>query len=161
MNDSKIIIAWLSNLFYKVGNQEFDFQLQILEKEGIKTKRKKFSEILFDPENRWNKWFLTKVNQRQILPIECVLDLEEKFRLKSIVEELRNLGVKFYVFSTKSRGMHIHIFFTREISDKERLTIIEYFGTDTMKSSHKTMIALEYAVHWKSNKTMELIESGN
>ena len=161
MNDLKKITSWLSYLFYKAGNQSYDFELQVLEKEGIKTKRKKYSEICFDIENKKNKWFLSKANQRQILPFEVVLDLEEKKQLKPSIEKLKELGVRFYVFSTGSRGYHIHLFFDRELSKEERLKIIKYFDADTQKASDRTMIALEFACHWKSGKEKELIENGN
>lgn len=152
---------WLDYLYYKIGNQNYDFVLQIHEKEGIITKWRKYSEICFDPEDSWNKWFLSRVNHRQILPIEVALDLEKKEQLKPIVKELKKLIVKFYVFSTGSRGYHIHIFFNRELTQEEKSSIIKYFGADEQKSSNRTMIALEFAPHWKSKKIKELIYDGN
>jgi len=155
------IKEWLDKLYYQIGNQNYDFQLQILEKDGIKTKRKKYSEVCFDLEDSWNKWFLSKVNQRQIIPLEVVLDLEEKEQLNPIVEELKSFEVKFYVFSTGSRGFHIHIFFNRELSQKEKLKIIKHFEADTQLASDSHMVALEYALHWKSKKIKELIYDGS
>ncbi len=149
---------FLNKLFYEVGNQSYDFELQILEQEGRRSKRKKFSQICFDLENKNNKWFLEKCNQRQILPIEVVLDLEEKEKLKPIIEELQQLKIKFYAFSTGSRGYHIHIFFNREISEQEKLKIIRHYGTDPQLSSKRHMVALEFAPHWKSGKIKDLVD---
>lgn len=149
---------FLNKLFYEVGNQSCDFELQILEQEGKRSKRKKFSQVCFDLENKSNKWFVGKCNQRQILPIEIVLDLEEKDKLKPIIKELQDLKVRFYVFSTGSRGYHIHIFFNREISEAEKLKIIKHFGADPQLSSNRHMVALEFAPHWKSGKIKDLID---
>jgi len=152
MTELRSIKEWLDNLFYNVGQQKYDLYLQYSKKDGIKTKWRKYSEICFDCENPKNKWFLEHVNQRQILPIEIVLDLEEEGQLKPTIEKLKKLGIIFYVFSTGSRGFHIHIFFTRELSKKEKLRIIKYFEADTQKASKKCLISLEYAKHWKSGK---------
>lgn len=149
---------FLNKLFYEVGSQSYDFELQILEKEGKTSKRRKFSQVCFDLENKSNKWFVEKCNQRQILPIEVVLDLEEKEKLKPIIEELQQLKLKFYAFSTGSRGYHIHIFFNRELSEAEKMKIIKHFGADTQLSSNRHMVALEFTHHWKSGKIKDLID---
>jgi len=152
MSEDSKIKDWLDYLFYNVGQQKYDFYLQYLEKEGINTKWKKYSEVCFDCKNPKNNWFLENVNQRQILPIEVVLDLEEKEQLKPVIEKLKKLDMIFYVFSTGSRGFHIHMFFNKELPKKEKLRIINYFGADTQKASKKCLISLEYAKHWKSGK---------
>jgi len=144
--------SWLDYLFYKVGQQKYDLYLQYSKKNGVKTKWRKYSEICFDYEDPKNKWFLEHVNQRQVLPIEIVLDLEEEKQLKPTIEKLRKFGIIFYVFSTGSRGFHIHIFFNRELSEKEKLQIIKHFGADPQKASKKCLISLEYVPHWKSGK---------
>jgi hypothetical protein len=157
------IKSWLDYLFYGVGKQKYDFYIQYSEKEGIKTKWRKYGEICFDSENPKNRWFLDHVNQRQILPIEVVLDLEEEKQLKPVIDELTNLGIIYYAFSTGSRGYHIHIFFNRELSEKEKSQIIKYFGADPQKASKKCLISLEYAPHWKSGKLKQEVnlENGN
>jgi hypothetical protein len=84
MNQYKIphIKHWLDYLYYEIGKGEFDFYLQYSEKDGVMTKWKKYSEVCFDFENPKNQWFLSKVNQRQILPCEVVLDLESQEELQ-------------------------------------------------------------------------------
>ena len=149
----------LDRLFYDIAKQQYDFKLCGLKKINdavIATKWKKYSELIF-PLNPWDDWKIKYINQRQVLPIELVLDLESADKINSIIKELKSWGVIFYVFSTGSRGFHIHIFFNREISDKERMDIIDYFGSDPqINSSH--MIALEYAEHWKSGKIKEEVK---
>ena len=154
--------GWLDYLYYFIGRQQYDFFLQFSEKEGIKTKWKKYSEVCFDFENSKNRWFIGKCNQRQILPIEVVLDLEEKETINKIVAELKSWNIIFYVYDTGSRGYHINLFFKRELKQKEKLAIIEYFGADTQKSYRKTLIALENSNHWKSGKLKkEVILNGD
>lgn len=150
--------SWLDFLFYKVGKQQYDFYLQYSEKNRINTKWRKYSEVCFDSEDPKNNWFLEHVNQRQVLPIEVVLDLEKKEQLKPTIEKLKSMGITFYVFSTGSRGFHIHIFFNREISEKEKLRIIKFFGADSQKASKKCLISLEYAKHWKSGKMKQEVK---
>jgi len=153
------IKMWLDKLYYQIGRQQYDFRLCGLKKikgETISTKWKKYSEIVF-PVDFNEGWKLKWVNQREILPNEVVLDLEVKEQLKPILRELRKIGVIYYVFSTESRGLHIHIFFNRKITDEERRDIIEYFGTDSqIISGH--MIALEYTEHWKSGEIKKEIK---
>ena len=160
MVEIKNIKDWLDKLFYQVGKQKYDFYLQYSEKDGIKTKWRKYSEVCFDYENPKNKWFLQHVNQRQILPIEVVLDLEKKEQLKPTIEKLESIGVIFYVFETGSRGYHCHVFFNRELTEKEKLAIIKFFGADTQKASSKCLISLEFAKHWKSGKIKQEVEYG-
>jgi DNA primase catalytic subunit len=155
--------SWLDYLFYDVGNQQYDFFVSGLRKVGdkiIPTKWKHYSEVIF-PVDFYQDYKIEWINQRQILPNEVVLDLEEKEMLSSILRTLENLGLVFYAFDTGSRGYHIHIFFKRELSEKEKSDIIKYFGADIQKASSKTMIALEFENHWKSGKIKELVKNGN
>lgn len=165
-NNAGEVKSWLDNLYYQIGKQQHDFYIQWSDKEGVEVagnkvshgKWKKYSEICFDPENKKNQWFLEHCNQRQILPIEVVLDLEERNQLASVIEKLREFKIKFYCFDTGSRGFHVHIFFNRILTAKEKLSIINYFGADPQKASEKCLIALEFAPHWKSGKIKELVE---
>ena len=150
------IRQFLNYLFYDFGKQKYDFELQFNEKDGIKTKWRKFSQICFDPENSWNKWFLGHVNQRQILPCEIVLDLEEKEQLKPTIEKLKQTSAKFYIYETGSRGYHIHLFFNQDLTKRQKETIIQYFGADIQKAGG--LIALEFAPHWKSGKIKKEVQ---
>lgn len=145
---------FLDYLYYEAGHQNYDFLLQV-SKAGIKTKWKRYSEICFNPEDKNNKWFIENCNQRQILPCEVVLDLEDKARLTPVIEELKQYKVDFYTYDTKSRGYHIHIFFNRDLTQEEKLAIIRHFKADEQKAAEKTLIALEGAIHFKSGKIKE------
>jgi len=149
--------SWLDYLYYKIGKQNCDFYLQYSKKEGIKTKWRKYSEVCFDYETSMNTWFLERVNQRQILPNEIVLDLEEKKQLPFILNNLDKLGWEYYAFATGSRGYHVHIFFNKDLSVKDKQIVTTFFGADMMKIGVKTLIALEFSPHWKSGKIKNLI----
>lgn len=159
-------IGFLNYLFYDLGKQQYDFNLYWMYKKGIDINGKKiysgkewkkFSEVFFDPENPKNKWFIDRCNQRQILPIEVVLDLESMEEYKPALDKLKGFDLKYYSYTTGSRGIHIHIFFKRELSTDEKQKIIRYFGADMQKANTKTLIALEYSKHWKSGKIKEEI----
>jgi hypothetical protein len=162
------IKAWLDYLYYEVGKQQYDFELQVSDRDGKcgawnfcenkeerHSKPRKYSDVCFEWEN--NKWFLSNVNQRRILPCEVVLDIEDKDKLPETLIKLRGFKVPYYPFTTGSKGFHIHLFFNMEISDNHRLAIIKYFGADEQKKAN-TNIALEFAKHWKSGKVKELID---
>lgn len=153
------IKQFLDYLFYEIGQQRYDFYLQCSEKEGLKTKWRKYSEICFDYGNPKNKWFIEHCNQRQILPCEIVLDFERKDQLKPAIERLKKFELKYYVYSTGSRGYHIHIFFNRDLTKREKENIIKYFDADIQKAGVKTLIALEHSKHWKSGKIKQEIKT--
>jgi len=147
--------AWLDTLFYDIGRQNFDFKVSGMKKkengEIISSKWKKYSEICFKL-NLDEDYKLRFINQRQIFPNEVVIDLEEKTRIKKVVSEIKKYCEQFYIFETGSRGYHIHIFFKKELTEKQKLKIIRKFGGDEQLASPKHMINLEWAEHWKSGK---------
>ena len=149
--------GFLDYLFYKI-NQQRDFALCGLYKlsngEIKSTKWTSYQKAVF-PVDFNEDWKLKSINQRQVLPCEIVLDLENREQLNPIIKELRQLRFCFYVYSTCSRGYHVHIFFNRALKTKEKLAIIKYFKADEQKATEKTLIALENAVHWKSGKIKE------
>ena len=155
--------AWLDYLFYKIGKQQYDFRLSSLSKNGgepISSKWHKFSEIVF-PVGPGEEWKLKYINNRDILPIEVVIDLEDAALLGKVEQKLKEDNLQpFYVFATGSRGYHIHIFFKEELTCEEKMKIIKRYGGDEQKA-YKTCIALEFAEHWKSGKIKELIYNGS
>ena len=157
----------LDNLYYHLGKQNFDFFLcgtYMKNNEKQFTKWKKYSECIFlinfdGTSEYWKEQqFFNQINQRQIFPNEVVLDLEEKKQLPNIIKKLKEWKIIFKVYSTGSRGYHIHCWFNKKINEKEKSIIINYFKTDIQKSSKKTMIALENVPHWKSGKIKEEIK---
>jgi len=146
---------WLDYLFYGIGHQNFDFKLSGMKKkengEVFSTKWKKYSEICFKLDLD-EDYKIRYINQRQIFPNEVVIDLEEKDKIKEVIQSLKKYFESFYVFETGSRGYHIHIFFRRPLSERQKLKIIRKFGGDEQLASQKHMVNLEWAEHWKSGK---------
>jgi P4 family phage/plasmid primase-like protien len=134
----------------------FDFKLCIMSLD-FKSKWRNYSECQAD-EN-----FMSKVNNRQILDIEIVLDLEEPERFDIIIESLKKFNYRFKAYKTGSRGYHIHLIFPelRGLTKGEREKIKEHFiqiyDCDLMKKSDVCMIALECVPHWKTGKNKEII----
>ena len=96
---------WLDNLFYKIGKQQYNFELCCLKKGGAKSKWKKYLDVQAD------KKFMENANNRTIFPCEIVIDLEEKERYPKIIKQIKK-DFKFYsAYETGSRGYHIHLFF--------------------------------------------------
>lgn len=159
--------GYLDYIYYVLGKQKSDFWVcgTYIDDDGNKkfTKWKKYSEAIMciDESNHTETWqekkYFEQINQRQILPNEIVLDLEEPERLKKILDTLIKWGWKFNVFYTGSRGYHIHLLVDRIMNTKEKEAIVKKIGTDIQKCSEKNLIALEYQPHWKTGKKKEEI----
>lgn len=125
------------------------------------------------------KQYVPKVSHRQILPFEIVLDIDEPNKLEQSKRLFKSLAYflslkcDLFLFSTGSKGYHIHIF---AISDFKQDTykrhktnnfllqleniIKKYsniFGLDCLKISRNVLIALEFAPHWKSQKQKKIL----
>jgi len=158
----------LDKLYYKIGKQQFDLELcgTFKGKDGGIgfSKWKKYSECVFpiDFDGSADNWkeaaFFKQINQRQILPTEVVLDLEERESLPGIVKDLKKKTIDFSVWDTGSRGYHIHIFYDKELKQKEKLAIIKFYKADEQKDGERVLIALEGARHWKSGKIKKEIK---
>jgi hypothetical protein len=162
------VIDYLDFLFYKIGRQHTDFELQIQNKDGFMSKRRKYSDVGFKKE----KWFLDKANARTLMVNEVVLDMdpendesEEEFedRVYHVVKRLQQMdNLNFGVFES-NRGVHIHIFFrkmffmTTARRKEYRLSIIKEFKGDLHKVSERVTINLEFARHWKSGQPKALL----
>jgi len=146
---------WLDNLFYKIGKQQHDFLVCGLRKDKKgntqSTKWRKYSEVCF-PIDPWEDYKIPWINQRQILPIEIVIDLETTEGIKEKINKLKEWNVEFFLFATQSKGYHIHLFFKQTFKPEEKSAVIKFFGGDLQKDANKTMIALEHTPHWKSGK---------
>lgn len=153
---------WLDYLYYFVNKQQ-DFALCGLYKlsngEVRATKWASYHKAVF-PVDINEGWKLNKINQRQILACEVVLDLESREGIGEIIQTLEKLKIEHYVYDTGSRGFHVSLFFSRDLIQKEKEKVISIFDADLQKSFDRTMIALEYVPHWKSQKIKE-IYNGN
>ena len=146
--------SYLDYLYYDIGKQRYDFKISGLERteKGDKSTRWfNYSEKVM-PIDQDKDYLLQWVNQRQILPNEIVIDLEERETIKSVITKLKSYNQKFKIFDTGSRGYHIHIFFKMALTEKQKSKYISKFGGDGQLNSGKHMINLEYSKHWKSGK---------
>jgi len=152
----------LDKVYYELGKQQVDFHVAgtwTKDGERLFTKWKKYSEAVMpvDFDGTAEDWkdeaYFSQINQRQILPNELVLDLEEPERIKEIVDKLKTLSIdSFSVWKTGSRGFHIHIFSDKPIKETTKEFITQTLGTDVQKCSEKCLIALENCPHWKTGK---------
>ena len=147
--------VWLDKVYYDIGKQQYDFKVCGLQKkeddEIISTKWRKYSEVIF-PVDFDEDWKIQWINNREILPIEVVIDLEDKKTILDIMKRLERDDLTYYVYETGSKGFHIHIFFTETLTNEEKLDIVKRYGGDEMKSHQGTMIALENCPHWKTGR---------
>jgi len=119
------------------------------------------------------KSFFNKITHRRILDIEVVLDIDEtpagstnpdeiKIYSKNILKDLKAKGFGFEVYFSGSKSIHAHFIFPQlrlmRKYDRTRFKrdFISKFGADKMKSSDRTMIALEGAPHWKTGVKKEV-----
>jgi len=133
-----------------------------------------------DGEVRWTKhysvmelwgsdkglWLLSKANNRTIFPCELVLDIDKDptpERLDNICQQLEDLKIPYKAYFTGSRGYHIHIidpgFLSLDAATAEKIkkVWIRTFDCDILKSSTKTMIAIENVEHWKTGIQKKLL----
>jgi len=152
--------AWLDKLYYEIGKQQYDFRLASLTKfpDGsvLSSKWKTYSQLIFPLDVKQDSK-IDSINNREILPNEVVVDLEEKENINAVIKKLKQDNLPFYVFDTFSRGYHVHIFFKTALTKDEKLLIIQRYGGDEQKAHQGTVIALEFATHYKSNKIKSLV----
>lgn len=153
--------AIFDKIYYEIGKQEFDFFVCGLWKkengEVVATKWKKYSEAVFPIDfdgtckEDWKKQkYFKQINQKQILPNELVLDIEEPEKFPKITKSLIKDEIPFTAYSTGSRGFHIHLLFKEKLTKEQKLFCIKKYGVDEQKAYSKTMIALEGCPHWKT-----------
>ena len=166
--DNKEKKSILDKLYYKIGKQQYDFFVAgsyTKDEEKYIGKWKKFSEAVFpiDYAGTCEDWktqrFFEQIDQRQILPNEIVLDIEEREQIKPILITLKNLKSidTYFIYETGSRGYHIHLFFKEEFDEDEKLFVLKKLGTDIQKCSDKCLIALENYPHWKTGNIKKQI----
>jgi hypothetical protein len=129
--------------------------------------------IHYIKENKpvWNKWILYSTateeqketaNLRQLAQCELLLDIEDPKELAKTVKDVRQDFKSFTVWKTGSRGCHISILIPKlkELPEEEReqirLFFIKKYNCDTTKKSDKTLVALEYAPHFKTGNHKSL-----
>ena len=148
--------AFLDKLFYEFDKQQGNLELAYayLDKEGNPkfSKWKKYLEAQSDYK------FILKVNNRTILPNEIVLDIEEPERFSEVLKGVKKEFEFYEAYKTGSKGYHIHLWFSQDLTQEEKLYVIKEYGCDEQKASTRCMIALENVPHWKTGNIKTLIE---
>ena len=142
-------IQYLDWLYYHIGRQLTDFELQIQNKEGFMSHRRKYSDVGFSKELKW----LEYANARTLLKNEVVIDIDPEKdedsslfirRIKNTVHDLlrhNKAHPKLIGVFESNRGVHIHIFdrdlFNMNDEEKRqyRTHYIKRFGGDLAKNS--------------------------
>jgi hypothetical protein len=145
--------GWLDYLYYDIGKQNHDFELTCLTVDKPKQKWRKYLDAQADEK------FIEIANNRTIFPFEVVIDLEDPSKYEMIIKRIKKDFQSYSSYNTGSRGYHIHLFFNRELTQDEKLSIINRYEGDKQKASKRTMIALENCPHWKTGKLKELVEN--
>mgnify|MGYP001607309736 CR=1 FL=1 len=148
--------AWLDKLHYEKDKQQGNLEVA-------------YSFLDKEKTPKWSKWrkyldaqsdekFLSKVNNRTILPNEIVLDIEEPEKFNGILEQVKRDFEFYSAYKTGSKGYHIHLWFNRDLSCDEKKAVIKKYQTDEQKAGDRCMIALENCPHWKTGSPKILIE---
>ena len=171
-NDNKSLLDFL---YYHVNKQR-DFKVCFLEKKDdnsvVASKHYFYSQLAFnnnssvdDNKIDLKNDFLQKVNNRQILPCEVVLDFEDFDDFKDFLRFyklffrlLTGGGLNdAYVFFSGSGALHVHFFFDFDVNKddflKENFILRDY----SFKCTSYSMITLENAPHWKTGKKKILV----
>ena len=142
----------LINLCMKHG----DFKVALAYKKEDQFIWSKHQTVLKLWETQKGMEFLERANNRQILPCEIVLDMDDDVsekKLKEICDALDEYGFSYKAYFTGSKGYHIHVYikelagYSKQSRYKIRHHLISEFGCDTQKSSDTVMIALEDVPH--------------
>jgi hypothetical protein len=161
-NDFETKKGHLDELYYFFGNQQFDFELAYMYidkyKKVVSSAWRRYTDVCFDFEREENLEFLELANNRTIFPNEIVIDMEKKEQLDFILKEIDREKFCYYLFDTQSRGYHIHLFFDEELTPDAKMRFLLKYNVDVQKSFERTMIALEYAMHYKSGKIKKLVK---
>ena len=113
-------------------------------------------------DSNWKKWVLYSdavawqkihCNMRGLFKSEIVLDVEHPERIKQIIDSLKNENYSFAVWSTGSRGYHIHMIFPElKNYDEDDVKLIRKIFIRKYKcdeSKQTGLIAIEGEYHYK------------
>ena len=109
---------------------------------------------------------LEQINLIRLLPYEIILDIEEKYKLKFVLEKVKEKNWTYEVWNTGSRGYHVYLKFSNleeqslEVRNRIRKYIINEFGTDEAVAKETQFISCPYAPHFKTNNIKTLTETG-
>jgi len=168
LNTNHPIMAWLTTLYYEIGKQwtNFDLQQSWTRHNGdvIWSRRHKITNILHDNNKAWAKY----ATNRTQLNNECVLDFdphptETPAQFKQRVENtIKKIVIPQNAFMsawrTGGRGIHVHIYDDKlaKLTPTERKKQREVWQVLTRaerKGSDNANIMLEFSKHRKTGNT--------
>lgn len=146
-------------IYYNIGKQHTNFRLCYASKDG------RFSKWIPYLDAQMSDWLMSRVNQRELLANELVLDLDDGTwqDYLNLIQKLHINGWKFHAFATKSkRARHIHIFDNKlarqpKLKSKMREILILKYGCDSGLKIDAHMIPIEFVPHWKTGEIKDLI----
>ena len=168
IKDSKNLILNKISYLQNLCNKYEDFKIANSYKENEEIKWSKHRTVIECWENEKLLHFLEEATHRSQLQKEVVLDIDEKINdelLEKIYNNLKFYNLNFAIFSTGSKGFHIHIeipnnnFFTSENFRRNFIYSFKKEFADELKYSSNVMVALEFTPHWKSGKIKKVIMS--
>jgi len=104
-----------------------------------------------------------QINVRQVMSDEVPLDMESPEQLFKAVALLEEKKLSYKLWATGSRGFHVFLQFPdllnypQQVRNAVRNRVIREFGGDITKASEITMLALEYAPHFKTGVCKTLV----
>ena len=110
-----------------------------------------------------SKVVMEAINNRTILDVEVVLDLDDKHRYADLIKNLNDDSLNYYAFSSGNKSYHIHLFFPelQQFSSEDRklirYQIIKKYGCDFSKASERCMITIEFSAHFRTNRQKQLL----
>lgn len=156
----------VSNRLTKLANKYGDFKVAWGQVRGEERKfsKRQYVNKLCESDKGIN--FLNKVNCRQVLPCEIILDIDDNIsveRMNKICDELDSYGFSYKAYTTGSKGYHIHIFedglvdYSEKARHKIRHYLISRFECDPQIASGNVLIAIEDVPHFKTGKPKTLV----
>jgi len=111
-------------------------------------------------------WFLSVANHREPFTCEIFLDKDEGDMdqwLKDTCDKLDKEQIRYYAYSTSSRGYHIHVIIpklnsmSRVQREQYRERFITKYNAELLKKSDAHTVAIENYAHWKTGNIKTLI----
>jgi len=152
----KAFLDLLQNNFFGGSGLEVCMLKKLPDGDRSSTKWQLWDQVRDSP------WWVENINQRRIAPCEIVFDIEEKELVTAVFEQLDRHNICYLPFFTGSRGVHAHAFSDElmKINTNEMRDMLSYLGADIQKASNRTLIALEFAPHWKTGNKKEVLSVG-
>lgn len=149
----------LDYIYYEVGNQRVNFRVCSTYEKNGEVYFSKWKTYLEAQENPY--WF-NKINQREQLDCEIIIDVDEG-DYDSIINQLEKDGIYFVAYKTKEdRARHIHTYWNnliqlpKRFKEEVKYTLLKKYSGDLHFKSDTHMIPLELYEHWRTGLKKEV-----